>query len=93
MYLSWLYNTLIDFFKHYSISGHLYFWGVMYIIVTTLVLIFVHEKNDAANFDAVNFKVKETYIMIFKLLKLPNIQKLIIILLSIGVGNSKYVLI
>lgn len=62
-------------------SGFLYFWGCVFIVMTTLIGIFKHENpgNGPKN---ENMNVKKAYEMLWKTVKLPNIQLMMVILLT-----------
>jgi len=64
-----------------------YFWGTMYIIFTTLLAIFKSEKYYFYKLDDdVNLGIIKTYKLLFSIIKLHNIKKLAIILLTIKVS-------
>ncbi|KAI9298685.1 hypothetical protein K502DRAFT_322658 [Neoconidiobolus thromboides FSU 785] len=65
-----------------SISSYLSFWAVVYVIVT-FILFFKHEENEKES-DEMN--VTETYKKMLEVLKLPQIQKLMVILLISKIG-------
>lgn len=58
----------------------------MYIIFTTLLAIFQSEKYYIYNPDDVNLGIIKTYRLLFNIIKLHNIKKLAIILLTIKVS-------
>lgn len=64
---------------------YFYIWGIMFIIITTLVAIFKSETNDTTEPDAIGLSIIKTYKSLFSIMKLPNIKKLAIILLTIKV--------
>lgn len=57
----------------------------MFIVFTTLVAIFKSETNDTAEPNAIGLSIIKTYKSLFSIMKLPNIKKLAIILLTIKV--------
>lgn len=69
------------------ILGYLYFWGVMFMIITTLVAIFKAEKNHLTKTDSIHFSIVNTYKLLFDIIKLNNVRKLAIILLTIKVSK------
>lgn len=56
-------------------------------IITTLVAIFKHEKDNLTKLDAANFSMIKTYKLLVDLIKLPSIRKLALILLSVKVSK------
>jgi len=80
-------NVLMRICICVCIIGYLYFWGAMFMTVTTLVAMFKHEKDcfSEPGRAAVKFRVIETYKLLFKILRLPNVMKLVFILFTIQV--------
>lgn len=70
-------------------SGFLWFWGICFMITTTLVAIFKHEadirdtKNRESNETQLN--IADTYKLLFEILKMRPIQILVGVLLTIKV--------
>ena len=63
--------------------GFLYFWGVVFIITTTLVTIFKKEKNDPRSVDNESEQtVSEMYVLLWKVVRLPTVVSLGVILLT-----------
>ena len=78
-----------------KISDFLLCWGLLFIVITTLVWIFKHEK-DLRNTDVVVKRgISEAYKTAWKIVCLSNVQQLMLILLTIKVNenSSYYVLI
>lgn len=50
-----------------TLPGFLKFWGIFFIVATTLVGVFKHEKTNNSNDD--DFGLKETYFMLYNILK------------------------
>ena len=69
-----------------KISDFLLCWGLIFIVTTTLVWIFKHEKDMRNDEDAVTQGVTAAYKTAWKIVCLPNVQQLIIILLTIKVS-------
>lgn len=67
-------------------SGYFYFWGIIYIVITTLVAIFKYEKDYLTEFDAINLGILKTYLLLFSIMKLPSIRMFTIILFTIKVS-------
>lgn len=64
------------------------FFGILYIISTTLVLFFKREINNSGESEPNDeFSLIETYKLVFKIAKLPSIQKLIFALFTIRVSK------
>jgi PAT family acetyl-CoA transporter-like MFS transporter 1 len=63
----------------------MYFFGIVFVVSTTLVLLFKHEINQD-NPDEEEFTVKETYLQMWKIVWLAPIKKLALILLTIKVS-------
>ncbi|XP_029343305.1 acetyl-coenzyme A transporter 1 isoform X2 [Acyrthosiphon pisum] len=66
-----------------TLQGYFYFWGIIYIVITTLVAIFKHEKDYLSELDAVDLSIAKTYMLLFSIMKLPSIKMFAIILLTI----------
>lgn len=65
----------------------MYFWGVMYMIITTQVAIFKTEQDYVSDANtAVRLSIVKTYKLLFRVMKLPSIKMLVIILLTSKVG-------
>ncbi|VVC38259.1 Major facilitator superfamily domain,Acetyl-coenzyme A transporter 1 [Cinara cedri] len=71
-----------------TLQGYLYFWGTMFMIITTLVAIFKPEKDNCTKTDDLNIGMVKTYKLLYKIMQLSNIKKLVIILLTIGMSFS-----
>lgn len=65
--------------------GYLYFWGTVFMAVTTLVAIFKRENDRSANPKFVHIKIIQTYKLLFRIMKLTNVKNLVIILFTIQV--------
>lgn len=70
-----------------SLKQFMDFFGVLYIISTTLILLFKNEKNEnyETNMDP-TMTIKDTYASLWAILKLKPIQKFIFILLTCKVA-------
>lgn len=68
-----------------KISEFLLCWGLIFIVTTTLVWIFKHEKDLRNNEDVVTRDVSAAYRTAWKIVRLPNVQQLMIILFTIKV--------
>jgi len=65
--------------------GYLYFWGIIYIVITTLVAIFKYEKDCLTELNAIDLSIVKTYMLLFSIMKFPSIKMFAIILLTIKV--------
>lgn len=74
-----------NYFNIY-VLGYFYFWGIMFIVVTTLVALFKSEKDYLTETDAVHPSITKTYKLLLSIIKLPNIKMLAIILLTVKVS-------
>ncbi|KAE9541831.1 hypothetical protein AGLY_003822 [Aphis glycines] len=66
-----------------TLQGYFYFWGIIYIVITTLVAIFKYEKDYLTEFDTINLGILKTYLLLFSIMKLPSIRMFTIILFTI----------
>lgn len=76
-------------------SSFLFCWGLLFLVTTTLVWIFKHEKDQRSKDSTLQKGVFAAYQMAWKIVCLPNVQKLFVILLTIKVKqfiNSLYFL-
>jgi len=60
----------------------LYIWGILYILITTMIAIFKKEKDNTSDDDHEKIKVVQNYILLWDILKLPSIRILAIILIT-----------
>ena len=67
-------------------TGFLLFWGVVFIISTTLVAIFKHETDDNRDSLEPHFGITDTYKLLIKVLRLPSMRSIAVILLTAKVG-------
>lgn len=66
----------------------LYTWGILFILVTTLIAIFKKEKDSSLEDDHVRLNVIQNYSLLWDIMKLPNIQLLAIALLTSRVSTT-----
>jgi len=64
-----------------DLQGFLYFWGLMYVVVTTLIAIFKSE-SETEQTEGTGSVAIESYKQLIRILKLPTIKLMIIILLT-----------
>jgi len=67
-----------------TLPKFLWFWGIVFLITTTLVFIFKKEKNSIDEDGELN--IVETYSILLKIVKLPAVIQLVIILLTVKIG-------
>ncbi|XP_059477297.1 acetyl-coenzyme A transporter 1 isoform X2 [Neocloeon triangulifer] len=69
----------------FTLAGFLYFWGIVFLVTTTLVGFFKSEKkrDDEEEHD---LGVGESYQLLWTILKLPSIKTIICVLLTCRVG-------
>ncbi|CAH0382597.1 unnamed protein product [Bemisia tabaci] len=69
-----------------KISGFLGFWGLTFLLITTLVAIF--KKEDRHTLEEDDMSIKETYLLLQKIISLPNVKLLAFILLTAKIAYS-----
>ena len=65
--------------------GFLRFWGIIFIISTTLVALLKHEIDENYDPSEPHFGLVETYRVLVKVLRLPPVRSLALILLTVKV--------
>ncbi|KAL5240883.1 hypothetical protein ACI65C_008293 [Semiaphis heraclei] len=65
-----------------SVKNLLYGWGIIFIVITTLVGLFKKEKDNTFDDDREKIDVVQNYILLWDILKLPSIRILAIILIT-----------
>ena len=71
-----------------KISDFLLCWGLLFIVTTTLVWIFKHEKDLRNTEVVVKRGIAEAYKTAWKIVCLPNVQQYMLILLTIKVNKN-----
>ena len=72
-----------------TLPDFLYFWGWVFIIITTLLALFKHEDSEKMHKDEeLNTDIKHAYRLLWKIVKLPSIKTIIIFLLTAKIGFS-----
>lgn len=72
-----------------ALPDFLYFWGWMFIIVTTLVALFKHEDVEKMHKDGeLNTDIKHAYRLLWNIVRLPAIKIIIVFLLTAKIGFS-----
>eukprot|EP00112_Aurelia_sp_Birch-Aquarium-sp1_P007554 Seg1823.8 transcript_id=Seg1823.8/GoldUCD/mRNA.D3Y31 product="Acetyl-coenzyme A transporter 1" protein_id=Seg1823.8/GoldUCD/D3Y31 len=67
-----------------TLAQFLWFWGLVFLVTTTLVLIFKKEKQVEHEDD--DLDVFETYFVLSKIIKLPAVIQFVIVLLTVRIG-------
>ncbi|XP_058789178.1 acetyl-coenzyme A transporter 1 [Phymastichus coffea] len=70
-----------------TLAGFLYFWGIVFLITTTLVGIFKHEKEERIP-KGEEINIRKAYKILWTTMKLPNIKLIMLILLTLKIGFS-----
>jgi len=68
-----------------TLSGFLFFWGIVFLITTTLVMLFKREENEE---DVEDHGVMGMYMMLLKIFNLPAIKELALMLLTVRIGTA-----
>ncbi|XP_060824179.1 acetyl-coenzyme A transporter 1 [Bombus pascuorum] len=72
-----------------TLPDFLYFWGWVFIIITTLLAFFKHEDSEKMHKDEeLNTDIKHAYRLLWNIVKLPSIRIIIIFLLTAKIGFS-----
>ena len=66
-----------------TLPQFLWFWGMVFLVTTTLVAIFKKEKDSTHGNEELN--VFETYYILLKIIKLPAVVQFVIVLLTVKV--------
>ena len=74
-----------------TLSGFLYFWSIVFMITTTLVMLLKGEKEESrirhlTESDHENGGIVSTYLMLYKILKLPAVQLFVLVLFTCKIG-------
>lgn len=74
-----------------TLSGFLYFWGIIFLITTTMVWLLKKENNNSVASEAdhsEDLNITDTYKLLLKIFKLPAIQLTVLVLLTCKIGFS-----
>ncbi|XP_001950715.1 acetyl-coenzyme A transporter 1 [Acyrthosiphon pisum] len=71
-----------------SVKSLLYTWGIIFILLTTLIGVFKKEKDNTFEDDQEKIKVAQNYLLLWDILKLPSIRILAIILITSKIGYA-----
>jgi len=67
----------------YSIcTDLLYGWGILFILITTMIALFKKEKDNTFEDDSEKIKVVQNYFLLWDILKLPSVRILAIVLIT-----------
>ncbi|CAF3370773.1 unnamed protein product [Rotaria socialis] len=69
-----------------TLPGFLTFWGIAFLISTTLVALLKHEIDESYDPNDPHFNLGETYRVLLKALRLPSVRSMALILLTARVG-------
>ncbi|CAF4981544.1 unnamed protein product [Rotaria sp. Silwood1] len=69
-----------------TLSSFLLFWGIIFVISTTLIALLKHEIDENYDSDEPHFGLIETYKVLLKVFCLPSIQSIAMILLTAKIG-------
>ena len=70
-----------------DLAGFLYFWGILFLIVTTLVGLFKHERQENLTQNG----VVDTYKQLYEIIRLPAIRMYVLAILTSKVCFRSYV--
>lgn len=70
----------------------MYFWSITIILITTLIGIFKREKDNRLEEGHVKINVLQSYQLLWKIFKLPNVRVLAIALLTMKVNIALIIL-
>ncbi|CAF3787285.1 unnamed protein product, partial [Rotaria magnacalcarata] len=69
-----------------TLPGFLTFWGITFLISTTLVALLKHETDESYDPNEPHFNLSETYKVLLKALCLPSVRSMALILLTVRIG-------
>lgn len=74
-----------------TLSGFLYFWGIVFLITTTIVAIFKREKHPREeDHEETELNIMESYMLLWKIIKMKPVQILAVILLTVKIAFSAF---
>ncbi|XP_033103886.1 acetyl-coenzyme A transporter 1-like [Anneissia japonica] len=68
-----------------TLSSLLFFWGCVFVVTTTFVLIFIHERNESGELGSIE-GVLGTYTQLLRIFKLRKIQEYAFLCITVKVG-------
>nr|CAG4641622.1 EOG090X04K8 [Eurycercus lamellatus] len=74
-----------------TLSGFLYFWGIVFLVTTTFVFFLKKEKNEQKNSNddgELNLSILDTYKLLMRIFRLRTIQITVLVLLTCKIGFS-----
>lgn len=71
-----------------TLSGFLSFWGIIFLLTTTLIMFLKQEKEIRRIDSNENLNLKEAYAMLYRVLCLPSVLTLVCLLLTCKIGFS-----
>jgi PAT family acetyl-CoA transporter-like MFS transporter 1 len=69
-----------------TLPGFFFFWGIVFLVTTTLVMIFKHEVTNRLPEDSPEMGVMKTYSMLYRIFHLPSVRLFALILLTCKLG-------
>ncbi|CAH1724646.1 unnamed protein product [Aphis gossypii] len=69
-----------------SLKYLLYIWGVLFMLITTMIAIFKTEKDNTQEDGYVKLNISKTYSLLWDIIKLPSIRILAMALLTARIG-------
>ncbi|XP_060877593.1 acetyl-coenzyme A transporter 1-like isoform X2 [Metopolophium dirhodum] len=79
-------RTIPDTGGVFTMKSLFYVWGILFILLTTLIAIFKKEKDTRIEDDHVKLNIVQNYSLLWDILKLPSIQLLVIAMLTSKIG-------
>jgi len=64
----------------------LYIWGILFMLITTMIAIFKTEKDNTQEDGYVKLNISKTYSLLWDIIKLPSIRILAVALLTARVS-------
>lgn len=71
-----------------TLNGFLYFWGITFMLSTTLVWLLKREKLSSSSEPEDDLSIAQTYKLLLKIFRLPTIQLTVVILMTARIGFS-----
>ena len=72
------------------IAGFLYFWGITFMLSTTLVWLLKREKLSSSSEPEDDLSIAQTYKLLLKIFRLPTIQLTVVILMTARVSFRQF---